>query len=68
MTDEASKIPSRIHVAHAQDSAIWIQKDAVHLRGSSVPAKSNPFAQPLAASYQTPSGSVAPVGPEQKKK
>jgi len=64
MADQVSKI---VNHACANDSAIWMQKDAVYLKGSPDSAKPNPFVPAQAATPQTPVSFAAPIASQQKK-
>ena len=63
MADRFTKIPN-INRTLANDSAINL-RESVKLKGSTAPAKANPFIQSQAASSQTLTP-VAPTGPKQK--
>ncbi len=72
MTDQASITAKNLartvaNRALANDSAIWMQQDAVNLKGPPNPNTPNPFVQSQAASIQTPINPVAPTGSQQKK-
>jgi len=63
MADDVSKIANCVLTS---ESALWMQKDAVCLKGSTNPAKPNPFVQAQASASQTPSKPSAPAGNQQK--
>jgi hypothetical protein len=64
MANQPTKIPDR-NRACANDSAIWIQRDAVSLKGRPESEKANPFIQPQASSNQP---SINPVASADSKK
>jgi hypothetical protein len=67
MTDKTSN-PTRstANRACANDSAIWMQKDAHWSKSPANPNTPNPFVQAQATASQTPSSSSAPEKSKQK--
>jgi len=68
MTEKTSN-PARSTANHARanDSAIWMQRDAHWSKGPATPAKPNPFIQAQAAASQTPGSPSAPAKSKQDK-
>jgi hypothetical protein len=64
MKDQA---PETFNGIIANDSAIWMQKDAVNLKGASDAPKPNPFVQAQSALPQMQSSANQPTGTQQKK-
>ena len=63
--DNNSQMPRKIETVAANDSAIWMQKDAHWSKEPANPPKLNPFVQAQAAPVQAPVNQPKPTSPKQ---
>lgn len=65
--NDNSQRPPKIESAMANDSAIWMQRDAHWSKGPADPSKLNPFVQAQVAPSQVPVNQPKPTLPPQSK-